>query len=348
MGRLALVACLCLVPVLAWGEDDVEMEGDPPEQAQVVKDPKVAKKWLDAGRQLVQKGDYQTSAKKLDEAKTLYDNAITAYEKAIESSDDPNIYFDLASVEEKAGKLDRAAMHFRTLVKAQGAKPDLVKKATVRFDDLSTKTGLVMIVSKPEGATLSIDGTEIGKTPLPDAVVLMPGTYTIAIVAEGHVTKELELKIEAGSESERTVELEAGKSVPVEKPRPVVVEEPEPEPIVEAPPVGPSKLPLYVGIGATGGFVLIAAITGIAAVGKHGTFKDEDASPGDRADAKDSGKTLALVTDLCIVGALAAGGFTAYWYFAKYKPAKGKMETKAAVLPWVKPDAGGVSFAGSF
>lgn len=324
------------------------MGGDPPEQAQVVKDPKVAKKWLDAGRQLVQKGDYQTRAKKLDEAKTFYANAITAYEKAIESSDDPNIYFDLASVEEKAGKLDRAVLHFRTLIKAEKARPDLVKKATARLDDLSMKTGLVMILSKPENATLSIDGNEIGKTPLADAIVLMPGTYKIAIVAEGYVTKELELNVEAGSESERTVELEEGKSVPVEKPRPVVVKEPDVEPIATAPPVGPSKLPLYVGIGATGGFVLIAAITGISAVGKHGTFKDEDASPSEREDAKDSGKTLALVTDLCIVGALAAGGFTAYWYFAKYKPAKGKMEAKTAVVPWVKPDAGGVSFAGSF
>ncbi|MBA3501054.1 MAG: hypothetical protein H0T65_11805, partial [Deltaproteobacteria bacterium] len=154
MGKLALVACLCLAPSLALAEDDVEMDGDAP-PAQVVKDPKVAKKWLDAARQLVQKGDYATRAKKVDDAKTHYDNAITAYEKAIEASDDPNIYFDLATVEEKAGKLDRAAMHFRTLVKAQGAKPDLVKKATARFDSLSMKTGLVMIVSKPEGATLS-------------------------------------------------------------------------------------------------------------------------------------------------------------------------------------------------
>jgi hypothetical protein len=348
MGKLALVACLCLAPVWALAEDDVEMDGEAP-PAQVVKDPKVAKKWLDAARQLVQKGDAATRAKKVDDAKTNYDNAITAYEKAIEASDDPNIYFDLAVVEEKAGKLDRAAMHFRTLVKAQGAKPDLVKKATARFDDLSMKTGLVMIVSKPEGATLSIDGNEIGKTPLADALVLMPGSYTIAIVAEGHVTKELEFKVEAGSESERTVELEVGKSVPVEKPK---LDKPDRPDEIEKPVVtaqtGPSKTPLYIGVGATGGFVLIAAITGIAAVGKHGTFKDDDASPGDRADAKDSGKTLALVTDLCLVGAIAAGGFTAYWYFRKYKPAQGKIETKAAVVPWVKPDAGGVSFAGSF
>jgi hypothetical protein len=342
MGRLALVVTLCLAPTLAFA-DDVEMEGDPP--AQIVKDPKVAKKWLQAAQQLVQKGDAATRAKKTDDAKTNYENAITAYEKSIEAGDDPNVYFDLAVVEEKAGKLDRAATHFRTLIKAQGARADLVKKATARFDDLTTKTGLVTIIAKPEGATISISGNEVGKTPLAEPLVLMPGTYSFAIMADGHVTKEVELKIEAGSESERTIQLEEGKSEPPPKREP---ERPIEKPIAAAPPAGPDKLPLYVGAGAAGGFVLIATITGIMAVGKHSTFEDENASPGARADAKDAGKTLAVVTDICIVGALAAGGFTAYWYFRKYKPAQQKMETKTAVVPWVKPDAGGLSLAGSF
>jgi hypothetical protein len=343
MGKLALVACLCLAPFVAFA-DDVEMEGDAPQA--VVKDPKVAKKWIQAAQQLVQKGDAATRAKKPDDAKVSYENAITAYEKAIEAGDDPNVYFELAVVEEKAGKLDRAATHFRTLIKAQGARADLVKKATARFDDLSMKTGLVMIIAKPEGATISIGGNEVGKTPLAEPLVLLPGTYSFTIAADGHVAKELELKIEAGSESERTITLEVGKSEPKPE-KPVVATKPKEEP-VEAPLAGPSKTPLYAGIGATGGFVLIATITGIVAVSKHSTFKDENASPSDRDSAKDSGKTFALVTDLCLVGALAAGGFTAYWYYAKYKPAQAKMETKTAVVPWVKPDAGGVSFAGSF
>ena len=345
MRGLALVACLC-VSSIAFAEDDVEMEGDAAPQGPVAKDPKVAKKWLQAAQQLVQKGDSQTRAKKSDEAKTSYDNAITAYEKAIEAGEDPNVYFDLAVVEEKAGKLDRAATHFRALIKAQGARADLVKKATARFDDLTTKTGLVTIISEPEGATITIAGNEVGKTPLADPIILLPGEYSFAIAAEGHLTKEVDLKIEAGSESERTIKLEVGKQPVVEKPKPK--EEPEPEPQITAPITGPSKLPLYVGAGAAGGFVLIATITGIAAVGKHSTFADENESPATRSDAKDSGKTLALVTDLCLVGALVAGGFTAYWYFAKYKPAQRKMETKAAVVPWVKPDAGGLSLAGSF
>ena len=351
MRGLALVACLCL-STTARAEDDVEMAGDGDGDASsgpAAKDPAVAKKWLQAAQQLVKKGDAAVRAKKPDDAKTSFDNAITAYEKAIEAGEDPNVYFDLATVEEKAGKLDRAATHFRALTKAQGARADLVKKATAKYDDLTTKLGLITIISDPEGASITIAGTEYGTTPLADPIVLMPGTYSFAIAAGGHLTKEVELKVEAGSESERTIKLEVGKQPVVEKtPPPSDDKEPEPEPKITAPVGGPSKLPLYVGAGATGGFVLIATITGIAAVGKHSTFKDENESPATRADAKDSGKTLALVTDICLVGAVAAGGFTAYWYFAKYKPAQRKMETKTAVVPWVKPDAGGLSLAGSF
>jgi tetratricopeptide (TPR) repeat protein len=345
MRQLALAACL--VSASAYADDEeLEVEPEAAQPAAPVKDPKVAKKWLDAAKQLVQKGDAATRQKKPDEAQTFYENAATAYEKAIEASTDVNIVFDLAVLEEKAGRLDRAATHFRTLVKTTGARADLVKKATARFDDLTTKTGLLMILSKPEGATITDAGAQVGITPLADPLVLVPGTHTFAIAADGHVTKELELKIDAGSESERTITLEVGKSVP--PPQPTPVEPAKPAPIVVAPPSGPDKLPLYIGAGAAGGFALIATITGIMAVSKHSTFEDENASPGSRADAKDAGKTLAVVTDVCLVGALAAGGFTAYWYFRKYKPAQRKMETKAAVVPWVKPDAGGLSVAGSF
>src|SRR5687767_643641 len=138
MGRLAVIALACLVPVLAHADDP--------------------KKWLDAAKQLVQKGDAANRAKKADEAKTHYDNAVTAYEKAIEAGGDSAIYFELAQFEEKSGRLAGAATHYRALTKVEGARADLVKKAQARFDDLTTKTGLVTIVAKPEGTTITIDG----------------------------------------------------------------------------------------------------------------------------------------------------------------------------------------------
>jgi tetratricopeptide (TPR) repeat protein len=363
-------------PVRAGPDDEIEMEPDtgsgsgsgsakpapkPPDAAPdatkpaaPVKDPKAAKKWLFTAQQLVLKGDYLTRMKKPDDAKVQYDNAFTAMQKAIETGDDVNVYFELAALDEKLGKIEDAAKHYRVVIKAgAAAKPDVLKKATAKFEEVSAKVGLVTLAIKPEGATVSLAGVELGKAPLPDALVLMPGTYKFSIAADGFQPKETELTVEAGSESERAIELEPVKII-VE---PIKPHQPdEPDVVITKP---PSKLPLYVGGGAAAGLIGIATVTGLLAVGQHGTFTAGDSSNGARADAKTNGQRLAKVTDVCLVGALLAGGFTAYWWQYKYKPAQKKfgtekqprppaMSAKATVVPWVQSDVGGFSLAGWF
>lgn len=359
-------------------EPDIEMEPDdagsgsgsaapaptPPADgsgapAAPVKDPKVAKKWQSAAAQLVQKGDYNTRKNKLEDAKAQYENAVTAYGKAIEASDDLALRYELALVEDKLGRFDVAAVHMRAVTTLKtGLKPDILKKATAKYDELTTKVGIVALTVNTDNATVTLDGTEIGKSPLPEALIVMPGTYTLSFSADGFQPKDSEIKVEAGSESERTIELEPIKII-VEP----IKNEPE-EPIVTVAPKPPSKLPLYIGGGAAGAFAVVGIVTGILAVSQHSTYTSGDSKAAERADAKDAGTTLAHVTDVMFAGALVAGGFTAYWYFFKYKPAQKKLSegdqpmirrdpnapdiTKIDVVPWVQPTAGGFSVAGSF
>ena len=328
----------------------------------VVKDPKVAKKWLTTGQQLVQKGDWYTRAKRPADAKTSYENAVTAFEKSIAAGDDLNTYALLADVEEKLGMIDRAARHYRLVVKAQaGIRPDVQKKATARFDDLATKVGIVTLVVKPDGATVALAGTELGKTPLAEPLVLMPGTYTVALQAEGFQPREAELVVEAGSEAERTLELEAVKIVVR---APITSDFVEPPP---PPPPPPSRLPLYVGGGAAVALLGTAVVTGILAVGQHGTYTSRDATAIERDDARFNGKRLALVSDISLAGGIVAGGFTAYWYFLKYRPAQrnlteqppatvqrgarrqdGAQSAKVDLVPWVQSTASGLTVVGVF
>jgi len=364
---IGIAASLALAgPVLAQAPDDeIQMDPAPAEpgsgsgsgsgsDAQApVKDPKLAKKLLYAAQQLVMKGDYYTRAKRPDDAKPQYDQAVVAFQKSIELGDDVNVYFELALVEDKLGKFDEATKHLRVVTTATaGVRPDVAKKATAKLDEESAKIGIVTLTINPEGATVSLNGVELGKAPLPGPLILLPGTYTVAFQAEGFQPKEAELKVEAGSESERTIELEPVKIV-IEPPKP---REPEPEP---PPPPPPSKLPLYVGGGTALGCVAVASVTGLMALTRHGTFVSKDATASERADAKSSGRLLAHVTDGMLLGAVAAGGFTTYWYFFKYKKALAKPPTekngagkldlsKLDVIPWVQPDAGGVFAAGSF
>jgi len=317
-----------------------------------VKDPKIAKKWLAAAQQLMQKGGYLAARNRPDEAKAQFENAVTAYQKAFEAGDDPNLYFELANAEDKLGKLDDAVKYLRRVAATKtGVRPDVMKKATAKLEELSTKIGLVTLTVTPVGASITLGGAELGTSPLPEPLVLMPGTYTLSFQADGFQPKEAEIKIEPGSEAERTIELE-----PV-----TVIIEPVQPPVIDATlqddkPRLPSKLPLYVGAGVTGAGVLGAGIFGILAIGQHGTFTGASTSALDRADARINGRRFALITDLSLGTAVVAAGVTAYWYFYKYKrfPKKSEerhppqVETKLDVIPWVQSRSGGVTIAGWF
>jgi hypothetical protein len=392
---LASIVALPIGSALAQGAEDIEMEGDPPADpppdplpvdppvedppadpptdapAPVVKDPKAAKKWHDAGKQLVQKGDYNTRKNKLEDAKAQYENAVTAFEKAIETGDDVGVHYDLGIVNEKLGKLEVAAKNFRTVVNAKaGVKPDVMKKATAKWDDLSTKVGLLTLTITTEETTVSLAGNEIGKSPLPEALILAPGTYTFSFASDGYQPKDVEIKVEAGSESERTIELEPIKIV-VEPPK---VDTTEPVEVVKPKP--PNMLPIYIGGGVAAAALLTTVVTGIVASSHHGTFTAADSTFDEREDARVSGENMAVVSDVFLVTTVVAAGFTGYWYWFKYRPALKKFKgedqpapgrpgapnpddisstirrapvaAKVHLVPWVKTDAGGLSFAGSF
>jgi hypothetical protein len=333
-------------------ETEIEPTKPQPQAAEPVqKDPKAAKRWAWTGKQLIAKGNYMTRSKKPDEARVHFENAVEAFTKAIELGDDPAVYLELAESLDKLGKFDEAARNLRLLTKIEGLRADIAKKALARYDEATTKVGLVTLNVKPDGATIALGGLTIATAPLAEPLILLPGTYMFQLAAEGFQPLETEIKIEAGSESERGLELQPVEIVIDTRPR-VVDDEPITPP---PPPPEPSKLPLYVGGGATALLAATATITGILAVGQHGTFTSVESSAAEREDARTRGRRLARISDVTTVGALLAGGFTAYWYVLKYRPAQRKLATedraKLTVVPWVQPTgdhAGGLSLTGSF
>jgi hypothetical protein len=216
----------------------------------------------------------------------------------------------------------------------------------------------------PPGTSITLGGSELGQSPLAEPLVLLPGTYTLAFQADGFEPKEAELRVEAGSESERAIELEPVKVVvePVQPPAPVEV------PRVEPPPPPPSRLPLYAGAGLTLAAAAGASTLGALAIRQHAAFTRRTTAPVDRDDARANGRLLAQLTDAAIVTAVAAAGFTAYWYFYRYKrrldnsaahragsPTAGRSarhavsrQAKLDVVPWVQPQLGGMTLAGRF
>lgn len=316
----------------------------------IVKDPKVARKWLNAAQQLVQKGDYFTSHKKPDDAKAQYDNAVTAYQHAIEAGDDVAVNYQLALVEDKLGALPEEYGYLQLVIAAQPpVKADILKKAQAKLDDVTNKVGVVTLTVVPEGTTISIADKQYGDSPLKQPIVLMPGTYTASFVLTGYQPKETELKVEAGAGVEKKIELEP---VPIKVTPHIVESEPEPAPVAPK----PSKLPLIVGASATVAFTAGAVIFGASAISQHNAYTDPTFTKKERSDAQSFGRTMAHLCDGAIVLSLASAAFTVYWYHWKYQkeldaPPPGeqpRIVPKVDMVPWVQPDGGGLAAVGSF
>ncbi len=293
--------------------DAAAVESDPAP----VRDPRAAKKLADGAAKFVKKGDKLKKRKKDAEAAAEYERALAAYDKSFELHPDARILLITAALEERLGRWYEAAQRYqRALDETEVPLDDGAKlKAAQRLDAAKMYLGLVVLVVSPEGAAIKLNGEEVGAAPLATPLMLRPGEYALEISADEFVTLETKLVIDAGSESERSFELE---------PVPVVVEKPReaPPPPAPPPPLLPpvSKTPLLIGAGATVLFTGLAVTTGVMAIGKHGTFEDETATAEDRDAAQSSGKNLALATDFFTGAAVVGAAFTVYYYLKIYKP----------------------------
>jgi len=336
------------------GGSDIEMEPDAAgsgsaggaaaaEPTGPVKDPKLAKKLFAAGQGFERKAEALAKQNKPDDAKAQYAEAINAYEKAIESGDDPSYTLALANAEDKSGDPASAYKHVKALLQAQPPlKPDLQKKAQAKLDELDGKVGKVTLTIKPDGTQIMIGGKTVGEAPMTEPLILSPGTLTVSLAAVGYEPKDVEVRPEAGSESERKIELTPVKIVPKH-----IDTEPEPETPVAT---KPNFIPLYAGGGATAVLLVTSLVYDFKAKHQHDVFTAAKTSTNDRLDARDNGKLFAHVADITLVGALGAAAFSGYWYWFKIRPAMAasEHEPKVGVAPWVQPDASGLTAFGSF
>jgi hypothetical protein len=302
------------------------------------KDPKLAHQKLAAAQDAERRGDADAARGHSSDAKAQWSNAAAAYQEAIAAGDDVTVNYALAVVEEKLGHHADAYKRLQIVAKADGVKPDVIKKVQAKLDDVTAKVGTVKLTVSPDGAQVSVAGNVVGTTPLADPLVLAPGGYTVTLSAPGYQPKDTELKVQAGSESEHKIALDA---IPIAVTS--HIQEPPPTPR----PKQTSYVPLFIGGGVTLGFAVAATLTGIAAIHQHDIYVDPTTDEADRKNAQSTGRLEAHVTDACIVGAIAAAAVTAGWYYFTAANAP-ESPSKVGVAPWVQPDASGLVVAGSF
>lgn len=136
----------------------------------------------------------------IGQAKTAYDagdfdKAVDLLITANRLQPDSRLLLNIARSYARAEDCSKAVAYFQAFMRADDADPKLVRTVKKESDALKcttydpTASGRVLVNSVPTGATVSVDGTVIGKTPF-ETVSLAEGERTFTFVLEGYEPDE--------------------------------------------------------------------------------------------------------------------------------------------------------------
>lgn len=198
--------------------------------------------------------------------------------------------------------------------------------------ELKPQVGTIDVTVNMAGATVKMDGKRLGESPLPEPVLANVGRHKI-VVSTGSLSVDRDIDLAGGTTVKVDILLvdQGPKITP-------------PPPTSTAPPPPPKNPWIARTWLVAGGLTAAGVATGIAALIasnslSHSTYAWTDPTFQSRATTV---KTLATVTDVLVIGGIAAGGAALYLTLAK--PAK----PKTAPGVRVGIGLGGASLGGSF
>jgi hypothetical protein len=194
------------------------------------------------------------AANRLIEAKALL-------ERALELRPNPSVVGVLGQVEFELGEFQHAATHLAQSLASQEHPIAVRRKMEDLLARAQKRVGTIVITTKPEGARVTVDGTEVNPSVMNSQVFVEPGTHRIEVDKEGYAPALEQLEAKAGSAHRFDFELEA-KPEPAPQPEKATPPPAPPAPAPPAPaPPPPSKRPAVIVL--VSGGVLTAAAVGV-------------------------------------------------------------------------------------
>lgn len=156
-------------------------------------DSREANRWVQTGNQSLAQGEFE--------------DALVAYTKALELSEDPELVYQVGDVQEKLGNWESARFHFQLYLNLVPDSP-YSEKIGARIEVLRTLESTqsrLEVVSDPEGANVYWLGERaVGRTPA--RIPVHPGQHRLRLEKQGFKSAYVEVEVFAGQE--RTVEVE--------------------------------------------------------------------------------------------------------------------------------------------
>ncbi|MBK9002156.1 MAG: tetratricopeptide repeat protein [Myxococcales bacterium] len=271
------------------------------------------------------------------EKQQKWDEAKSAYEKALELDDNPGTRIRLAGVEEKLGNLVEAAAQLKLALEAKKLSFAQRAKAKNQLKSLEKRIPTISFdLPKGFGGTVKLDDRELSAGELGAPVPANPGKHEVRAEAEG--MKPYKESIELAEKDKKHLSV-LMTELPSEEPAEAPAEKAEPKKS------GGSNTLAYVALGVGVVGVGVGAFMGLQA---KSTKSDIDAKcqngvcGEDQRDLYDKGKTQANISTAgFIVGAVGLGVGTVLLLTGGKGKVEGKTEARR-VTPYVGPKHVGV------
>lgn len=300
--------------------------------------PSEAETLFEQGRQLLKEGRLEA--------------ACAAFDRSFTLDATPGTLLNLGDCQERTGHKAQAYASFQAAAELakQQAWVDMAQEAERRAQQLSATFPrlTVTVPSGVDGLVVTLNDAPLPEGDLGQARALPPGRIKLRAEAPGREPWSSELVLQ----QDQTIAVpELKPAVPAEPPP---AESPRLAPVApqrrESPAVsaGPAWAPWAV-VAVGGALLGTSVVTGVLAQNKHRKLADGCPTPSTCPEtlrsARDSGKTLALTTDvLWISGAVAVGGGLAWHFLTRQQPSEAGLH----VAPALAANAAGATLSGSF
>jgi hypothetical protein len=289
-----------------------------------------------------------------------FGEAIAEFNLAYDVGHDFAVLYDIAQAYLAIDEPARALKMFkRYLAEGGNYVPDARRKEVEgEITKQQERVATVVIRTQFEGAVITVDGAEVGKTPLAEDLVLNVGVHVIAAAAPGHRSWEMRLELAGGDRRNLEVVLEADQ--PAE-----VVSSVAGGSAVAGQPAGQSgppavaagrtrKVAAYIVGGAAIGALVVGSVFGVRAITKR-RESDTECPAGQCSqagvDLNNQAKTAARVADITIGVGLVGAGVATYLLLtaAKAAPQRPAVAARGMRLALdIGPGQAGIALGGAW
>jgi len=295
-----LVALVALVAMPTTGtaqapSDDGDAADGPADQAETMspEDPRAARE----ARERFSAGIEHFEAHR-------YREAIHEFEIAVSLVPSADIWFNVARCYEELREFEPAIQFYRRYLRDRVDPPDRttveehITNLEARLEEARQRglrtptTGTLRVQSNLAGATVHVDGRDVGQTPLDVPMSLEPGEHDVTVEQDGYLPFRSQVDVEAGTDTTAYADLREA---------------------TEYQAVRGTRIFTWIAAGLTAGALGTSIGFAIAAQGKNSEWQDMGSLPED--PLLEDARRYALISDVLLGAGIALAVTTVILYF---------------------------------